>query len=115
MIFWRDRLIRYATLLAIILHLSQWVLIFVKLMPMVGSIDYLSLHYNIYFGVDLIGSWKRVFVFPAAGLIFLVLNAFIAAGLYKKEKFLSYILFLCSPLINAGILVALVLIILLNI
>lgn len=114
-IFWRDRLIRYATLLAIIIHLSQWILIFVKLMPMVSGIDYLSLHYNIYFGVDLIGSWKRVFVFPSVGLVFLVINTFLVAWFYKKEKFLSYILGLCTPLINAGILVALVLIILLNI
>lgn len=114
-IFWRDRLIRYNVLVALLLQASLWFLIFFKIMPLVNQLDFLSLHYNIYFGIDLIGSWYRIFYIPVAGLIFLIINIFLIILLYKKERFLSYFVAACSVLISLGLAVALLLITLLNI
>lgn len=102
-------------LAALLLQGSLWFLIFFKIMPLANQLDFLSLHYNIYFGIDLIGSWYRIFYIPVAGLIFLIINFILIVLLYKKERFLSYFVAACSTLISLGLAVALLLITLLNI
>jgi len=114
-IFWRDRLIRYTVLAALLLQASLWFLISYKIMPLANELDFFSLHYNIYFGIDLIGSWYRIFYIPVAGLLFLTINLVLIFFLYKKERFLSYLIAACSTLISLGLAVALLLITLLNI
>ena len=115
LIFWQDRLVRYNILAALILQAGLWFLIFFKIMPLANELDFLSLHYNIYFGIDLIGNWYRIFYIPAAGLLFLIINIVLIFFLYKKERFLSYFVAACSTLISLGLAVALLLITLLNI
>ena len=115
LIFWRTLFIRYTTIAAIVLQIAMWVLLVWKLIPITRGQDFISLHYNIYFGIDLIGAWYSILAIPIAGLIFLVLNSILIVALFKKEKFLSYFLAGCSVLINFGLLTALTLIILLNI
>lgn len=114
-IFWRDLVIRYLTIVSIVLHLVLWLLIIIKIVPLAGQADFLSLHYNIYFGIDLIGSWYKIFTVPIVGLIFLIINIFLITVLFRREKFLSYFLAACNFLISLGLLVALTLIVLLNI
>ncbi|NIP32637.1 hypothetical protein GWN91_02975 [Candidatus Saccharibacteria bacterium] len=115
LIFWRDLVIRYLTLIAIILQIGLWVLIIAKIVPIAGQADFLSLHYNIYFGIDLIGSWYKIFTVPIVGLIFLIINICLIVVLYQREKFLSYFLAASNFLISLGLFVALTLIVLLNI
>jgi len=86
LIFWRDLWIRVCTVFAIIFHLAIWLLIFLKIMPISRDLEFLSLHYNIYFGVDLVGPWYDVFIIPVLGLVFMLLNIFLIFFFYKKEK-----------------------------
>lgn len=92
-----------------------WLLIVIKLLPMVKEGSFLSLHYNIFFGIDLIGPWYSVFVIPLLSLIFLIINCVLLVLLYGREKFLSYFLAVTNALLSIGLLTALVLIVLLNI
>lgn len=50
------------------------------------------LHYNVLFGVDLIGPWQRVFYVPLAGLSIILVNAFIGWFLFSKDKFAAHVL-----------------------
>lgn len=50
------------------------------------------LHYNVLFGVDLIGPWHRIFLVPLAGLSILIVNALIGWFLFSKDKFVSHVL-----------------------
>jgi len=49
-----------------------------------------SLHYNIYFGIDLIGEWYKIYLLPASGLVVLIINWIISLILHNKSKVLSY-------------------------
>jgi len=52
----------------------------------------LFLHYNVLFGVDYIGESWKVFFVPLVGLTILSVNFFLGWLLYKKDKFMAYIL-----------------------
>lgn len=115
LIFWRNYFIRFTTIAAILLQIAMWVLLFWKFLPIARGAGIVSLHYNIYFGIDLIGMWYGILAIPVSGLIFIIINSILITALYNKEKFLSYFLSGCNALINLGLLTALTLIILLNI
>lgn len=115
LIFWRDLVIRYLTIVSLFFQAGLWLLIIIKILPIANEADFLSLHYNIYFGIDLIGNWYRIFIVPSVGLIFFIINMALIVLLYKREKFLSYFLAASNALIGLGLLVALTLIVLLNI
>jgi len=115
LIFWRNLFIRYTTIAAIVLQIGMWLLLVWKFLPIARQLEIVSLHYNIYFGIDLIGSWYGILTIPAVGLVFILVNSILILALFKREKFLSYFLAGCNVLINLGLLTALILITLLNI
>lgn len=115
LIFWRDQFIRIVTIFSAIILAMLWVLTAVKIVPLSAQNEYLPLHYNIYFGVDLIGAWYKIFAIPGAGTVFFIVNCALAVVFYKKEKILSYFVAAANFILSIGLAVALVLIILLNI
>jgi hypothetical protein len=48
------------------------------------------LHYNVNWGVDILGEVKSVFILPVAGMFIFLLNSFLAVNLWGKNKTLSY-------------------------
>jgi hypothetical protein len=54
------------------------------------------LHYNIFFGVDLIGPWWQIFFLPASGLVILILNTGLSAASFKEDRALSYTVFVAT-------------------
>lgn len=70
----------------------------------------LPAHYNIYFGIDLIGPWWYAFFLPAAGSVIVVTNLALAFALHKKITLSAYYmffgsLFACGMLFLASVLV----------
>lgn len=64
------------------------------------------LHYNVYFGVDMIGNWKETFVSPLLGLFIILINFPLALFFYvNKERIASHILMIASLMIQLGLLV----------
>jgi hypothetical protein len=76
----------------------------------------LILHYNVDFGIDLIGSPNLIFYFPLLGALLLLLSlvALIILGSGRNFKIQSHFLLGGTFLSNLGILSALVLIYLVN-
>lgn len=73
-------------------------------MPQNGAKDLLPLHYNIYFGIDFIGKWYKIFIVPAAGIFFIIINFLLADIVYLRDKVVSYFL------VGAGLFVQVILI-----
>ena len=66
-----------------------WIYILLNIKPSIGRV---FLHYNIVFGVDLLGEWWKILYLPLGGLIILLVNSVISFFLYKKDKFFSWLL-----------------------
>lgn len=67
----------------------------------------LVLHYNVYFGVDLLGIWWQAYTFPLLGLFFLIGHFFLAKRFYKSaERIASYLVLLASGMLSFGALIA---------
>ena len=65
------------------------------------------LHYNVYLGVDLMGESIQVFLIPAIGAFFVIVNLALAIYFFaKKERMLSHILSLTTFIAQLGISVA---------
>ncbi len=62
------------------------------------------LHYNVYFGVDLLGAWWQTFLLPGVALIFALCNTILAERLYtvQRERIAAYLLLLGSAMLLAG-------------
>jgi hypothetical protein len=86
--FWTDPVIFFSIVLATLANIGLWVALFRTVTPTDSDI---ILHYNIYFGVDVIGNWKSLFFLPslAAGLLFL--NLVLSRFFYYKERLASYL------------------------
>ncbi len=106
-----DRLVLILCCLALLCNIGTWAVLLWKI-PHTN--ETIFLHYNIYFGIDLTGSWRQLFWVPGTGsVIFLVNSAviFFSRQLARVTKIAFSILTLAFQLMLA---VASVLIILLN-
>lgn len=58
-----------------------------------GAREVIILHYNVYFGIDIIGSPWQAFVVPTAPLLFFLVNLFLAWRFYGvRERVIAHIL-----------------------
>ncbi len=64
------------------------------------------LHYNVNWGVDILGEVKSIFILPVAGMFILLLNGFLAANLWGKNKILSYFFTTMTMLVQFFLVVA---------
>lgn len=73
------------------------------------------LHYNVYFGVDLLGVWWQAYALPILGGLFFVGHFFLARRFYMKaERIASYLMLLSAGMLSGGLLVASISIALIN-
>ncbi|MDZ7799113.1 MAG: hypothetical protein U5L76_05965 [Patescibacteria group bacterium] len=84
-------------IISLILNLVVWLLLYMQFQP---TQEPVILHYNIYFGIDLIGDWYKIFALPLFGFIIFFINFFFSIIIYHKEKILSYILIFSSSVIQ---------------
>ena len=67
----------------------------------------LILHYNVYFGVDLLGSWWQAYLLQGVATFLFLVHIFLAYSFYqKKDRFASYILLLASNFVLFGVALA---------
>ena len=105
---------RIYLILVLGLNLLIWLLSYYVNMQV--SQDLVILHYNVDFGVDLIGNVKEIFIIPALGFIIILVNVFLLFNFSKHRhfKFLNHLLFTASILVNLFLLLALASIYLIN-
>lgn len=102
--FFRNRIVFWLLLLNLILNGASWVILAIFIQPIDLNI---ILHYNVYFGVDLMGSFRQVFFLPLVGLILWIINSFLAHYFYSQyERVASYILLTGAFMAQLCILVA---------
>lgn len=67
----------------------------------------LVLHYNVYFGVDLLGTWWQAYILPLLGVLFYGGHVFLARRFYMRaERIACYLMLLSAGMLSCGILIA---------
>lgn len=96
-------------LLALTIALPVW-----RILPLAESRPFIPLHYNIYLGVDRLGPWYQIFIVPALGFGLFLFHLILQTIAFRKEKLLATMLAVAIVLIEAILLFAMTLIVLLN-
>lgn len=71
--------------------------------------DLLVLHYNVDFGIDLVGDPRQIFLYPIIGLGILAFNTIVAATLYRQRDFRVFAHFLLAAALVSALFLNLVL------
>ncbi len=69
-------------LAAVLLNLIAYLLLAVGITP---RSDAVVLHYSVYFGIDLVGSWYQLYSVPLIGTFIWCLNGGLILPLYRRE------------------------------
>ena len=107
-------MVRLTTLISFVFIAITFALPIWRILPMANETPFIALHYNIYLGVDRFGPVHSLFVIPVMSLGFLLLNLFIQAHAYRRQKVLTYFFAAATPVISFILMVAMTLIVLIN-
>jgi hypothetical protein len=88
-LYFRDLWISSPLIGAILIQLFLWWNLAANIRPDAGQV---FLHYNIIFGVDLVGDWWQIFYLPVVGIIVILSNYLFSAVFYSFDKFLARLL-----------------------
>lgn len=91
-LIFKDRFFQVVFGIAIIINIINLIVIFWKFPPPNNPEKLLPLHYNIYFGIDFVGEWRTIFIIPAVGFFFTVINFILADIIYVRDKVIGYFL-----------------------
>lgn len=98
--------------LSLVTNLANWLILKIFIQPIDLPI---ILHYNVYFGVDMMGNYKEAYVLPLIGMILLFVNFFLSKYLYeKKERIASYLLLMAAAMIQLALIVSSISVIIIN-
>jgi hypothetical protein len=115
----KNKIILIATATAVVLNIIIWLVIYLRLRPLVINLpeeqSFIPLHYNIYLGVDNFGKWTKTFMIPGLGLLFLIINTILALTIYSRKEILSYFLVTVSAVVQVLLLISTILVVLINI
>ncbi|MBI5622027.1 hypothetical protein HY933_04170 [Candidatus Falkowbacteria bacterium] len=89
LIFLQDRLLLLLFLFALVLNCVLYLVLYLLVKP---SADPLVLHYSVYFGIDLIGSWYSLYLTPAVGTFLWLVNVVLALVFYQEQRLAAYLL-----------------------
>ncbi len=87
--FLSNRTLLGVSLLALLLNGALWWHASTTIGPQPESVP---VHYNIYFGIDLLGPWWYLLLLPAGGAFVLVVNLVLAVLVYRADRLASYFL-----------------------
>lgn len=93
--FLKDKIILINLIVSLVILVALLFLFMYKFFAFRSGDEQLFLHYNIYFGIDWMGIWYKIFVYPLVGLAVYIINLFLGILFYKKDKFISRLL-ICS-------------------
>jgi hypothetical protein len=102
--FFRNSLIHWAIVGSFFVNLAVWLaaLFFVR------PVDYpIILHYNVYFGVDILGEWWQFYFLPGVGSVFFLVNILMAYFFYeRRERIAAYLFLLGAFFVQVGVLIS---------
>lgn len=97
---------------AVLLNLAIWAWLLWQIKPTGEAI---FLHYNVLFGVDLIGEWWKILYLPIAGAVILIVNAVLGWLMFSRDKFIAQFLNAVAVLCQIFLLLAAALLVFLNV
>lgn len=104
--FWVNKFNVFLLFAGLFINIIIWGILFFKFKPNEYPI---ALHYNIYFGIDFIDVWYKIYLLSFIGLIFILFNSIISIFLYNyQEKLASYFLLCTSLFIQILLLIAVI-------
>ncbi len=115
LMFQKNLMVRWSAGLSILFLAATIALPVWRILPLAAETPFIALHYNIYLGVDRLGSIYQIFFLPALGTFFLLLNLLIQARSYRTQKTLALFFAAATPCVEFILLVAMVLIVLINV
>lgn len=107
----RDRWVWIPLVGVVVTQIFIWWNLVANIRPEVGQI---FLHYNIIFGVDLVGDWWQIFYLPAVGIFVLLLNYLLSAVFYSFDKFLARLLAIWTLFFHLFLLASIIFLVQLN-
>ncbi len=110
-LYFKQPAIFVMAILSLLANAFVWFWLLYKIGP---QQDPIFLHYNILFGVDLIGEWWRIVYLPITGFFILVVNFILGWVLFHKDRLIAYILNAISLICQVFLLIATLLIVFLN-
>lgn len=99
---WRDWIAMTILGLAMVLNILVWWFLKKGIKP---TPELIPVSYTI-FGINKLGRWYEVFILPAIGLFVLLLNLILCFIIYKREKFVVYLLLGSALLIQIFVLIS---------
>jgi len=111
-VLWHDATLRILLLVNLLLNSIGWT-ISVFINSKIAS-DIIALHYNVYFGITLIGSPKEVYFIPFLGLFIIMVNGLFLYLIKEGDKFFLYLFSACAILVNIFLILGLGAIALIN-
>lgn len=110
--YFHSSLVQWIIIGALVLNALNWAAIAFFIRP----VDFpVILHYNVYFGVDVIGGWWQVYFLPLIGLIILLVNSTLGYLFYgQKERIVAHLLMLATFIVQIVISIAVSSLLLIN-
>lgn len=110
--FFHSSVVQWTLIGALLLNLVCWAASIFFIRP----VDFpIVLHYNVYFGVDMIGDWWKVYLLSGMGLAMLLLNICLGLFFYRrKERIIAHVLLLGGCILQICIAIAMAGVILIN-
>ncbi len=87
--YWRDKQIMTILFLSVLLNIFIWIFLIQNQKENGYPI---ILHYNLFFGVDYLGNYEKIYLIPLSGSIVIIVNSILGHLLYLKEKLAVYFL-----------------------
>jgi hypothetical protein len=84
-----DRSSRIAAVVAASALVLNWAAVITFLVPRAGRLKFLKLHYTAALGVDWVGEWWKLFVFPVLGCAIFFVNGAFSGILARKHRLLG--------------------------
>ncbi|TAK97075.1 hypothetical protein EPO05_00220 [Patescibacteria group bacterium] len=102
--FFQNSLVHWMLIAACFLNVGTWLAMAFFVRP----VDYpIILHYNVYFGVDIMGDWWQAYSLPGVALVFLLINLSMAYTFYaRKERIAAYLFLIAAFFVQLGITIA---------
>lgn len=110
--FFKSSLVHWALIASLLLNILNWIALAYFIRP----VDFpITLHYNVYFGVDIIGAWWQVYFLPAIGLLLLLVNTALGYFFYQqKDRIIGHVLLLATCIAEVAVSIAVAGIIMIN-
>jgi hypothetical protein len=110
--FFHSPLIQWIFIGSAFVNIAGWA----SMAYFIRPVDFpIILHYNVYFGVDIIGSWWQAYFLPAMASFILAVNLVLSYLFFRrKERIASYSLLLGALFVQVGSAIAEISIILIN-